>query len=133
MLKLLQVLEAELKTLSQVDKVRSISKIKELKYFSKYAISYEIINNKPYKQRKGKNETPLFINCYSNVDNGDMAVLSLVEDVKSLLDEAYLSDASLDIKTYMVKIEESSPQPEMNSVLQAWQSVVKVNIRWEEV
>lgn len=130
MIELLKRLESELIKISIVDKVRPISKIQELKNFNKYAITYEIIGDKDYKRRKGKNETPIFINCYANVDNGDMAVLFLMDQVKGLLNEADLTDSA--IKTFFVKYDSCTPQPEKNSLLQAWQSVIKFIIRWEK-
>lgn len=130
MIVLLKRLEAELLKISCVDKVRPISKLKELTGFSKYAIAYEIVEDKSYKSRKGKNETPIFINCYANVDNGDFAVLWLMEQVKGLLNEADLTDQT--IKTYSVKYDSCTPQPEKNKYLQAWQSVIKFIIRWEK-
>lgn len=136
MLTLLQRLETFLlSNITIVDKVRPISKIKDLAPdnggFSKYAICYEIPGDQDYKNRKGKYETSLFLNCYSNVDNGDLAVLHLARLVKEALDEANLTDATLGVKTYYVKYDNSNPQPEKNSLLQAWQSVIKITIRWE--
>lgn len=131
MLKLLERLEQELLKISAVDKVRPISRIDELKGFNKYAIAYQIADNQNFKRRKGKYETPIFINCYANVPKGDMAVLWLVQQVKELLDETDLSDATL--KTYMVAVQPSTPQPEKNRLLDAWQSVVLVNVRWQEL
>lgn len=130
MLKILERLEQELLTIPAVDRVRPISKIKELEGFSKYAIAYELAGDNNYKGRKGKAETPIFINCYANVDNGDMAVLWLRKQVKQLLDEADLSDAN--VKTYGVRYQSGTPQPEKNALLQAWQSVALVEIRWSE-
>ena len=137
MLKLLQLLESRLlNDVTILDKVRPISKIKEMAPdnggFDKYALTYELINDKDYKNRKGKHETSLFLNCYSNVDNGDLAVLHLAKLVKETLDEVDLTDATLGIKTHYVKYDKSTPQPEKNKKLQAWQTVVAITIRWEE-
>lgn len=130
MIELLKRLESELIKISGIDKVRPISKINELKGFHKYALTYEIIGDKNFKQRKGKNESPIFINCYANVDNGDMAVLWLMEQVKGLLDEANLTNST--IKTFFIKYQSCTPQPEKNRYLQAWQSVIKFIVRWEK-
>lgn len=140
MLKLLQRLEVKLlNDVSALDKIRPISKIDELEPaedgtpgFDKYAICHEIVKDRKYKGRKGKNETSLFLNCYSNLtNNADVAVLWFMDEIKKALDEADLSDAS--IKTYKVEYSDSSPTPQYNERIQAWQSVITVIIRWEEV
>lgn len=138
MLDLLQALESKLiNDIGALDKIRPIAKINQFKPnevgagFNKYAICHEIVTDHKYKNRKGKFETPFFLNCYSNVSNGDVAVIWFVSEVKKALDEADLSNAN--IKTYSVEYEESSPQPEFNEMLQAWQSVVKVKIRWRKL
>ncbi|MCG8514560.1 MAG: hypothetical protein MI740_10490 [Halanaerobiales bacterium] len=121
-----------------MDKIRPISKIDELEPtedgalgFDKYAICYEIIKDKKYKNRKGKNETSLFLNGYCNVQNGDIAVLWFMSEVANVLDETDLSNVS--IKTYKIVYADSNPTPQYNKRLQAWQAVIKVDIRWESV
>lgn len=142
MLVLLQLLGNVLvNNITELDKYKPISKISELepvedgsRGFDGYAICSEIIKDRKYKGRKGKNETSLFLNCYSNVSkNPDLAVLWLMSQVKAALDEADLSDTSLGIKTYKVEYSDSSPTPQFNERLQAWQSVITIVIRWEEV
>jgi len=138
MLDLLQALESKLlSNITALDKIRPMTKFNQLKPdeagpgFDKYAICHEIVTDHKYKNRKGKFETPFFLNCYSNVSNGDVAVIWFISEVKKVLDEADLSNTN--IKTYSVEYDESSPQPEFNEVLQAWQSVIKVTIRWREL
>jgi hypothetical protein len=130
-IKLLQALETKLLTIAEIDKVRPISKVDELKEFNQYAVAYEIVDDSLYKNRKGRYITPLFINTYSNVENGEIAVLWLNKQIKQLLDEVDLSNTNL--KTYKVKIQSSSPQPEKNRLLDCWQSVVGVEVRWQEL
>jgi len=129
MIKMLQALENELALLEGLDKVRPITKIDELEGFDKYAITYEIAKGSNHKKVKGKQETPIFINSYSNLENGDIAVLQFAEKVKSLLNEGDISDSN--IRSYMAKYQSSHPQPKMNSRLQAWQTVQVFMIRWE--
>lgn len=141
MLKLLQLLERPLKEkLPQLDKYRPISKIADLepasdgsRGFNGYAICSEIVRDRKYKGRKGKNETSIFLNCYSNVSNNpDLAALWFMGEVKKALDEVDLSDPSLGIKTYKVEYADSIPRAEFNERLQAWQGVITILIRWEE-
>lgn len=125
----LQALEQKLLELNIVDNVKMISQIDGLKGFNGYAIAYELLGDQNYKDRKGIHETPVLLNLYSNVDNGDVAVLWLREQVIDLLDESELvSDV---IKTYMIKYIGGNPRPERNSYLQAWQCVAQFLIRWE--
>jgi hypothetical protein len=136
MLNLLQALESNLlDNLPALDKIRPISKFEELipdnSGFDKYAICHEIATDQKYKNRKGIYETPLFLNCYANVSNGDVAVLWFISETKKVLDEADLSNA--DLKTYLVEYDNSSPRPEFNEKLQAWQSVIKVTVRWRKL
>lgn len=152
MLALLQALESRLLEIEEdgqqiIDKVRPLSRIDDLEPdedgpgFEDYAVTHEIVGDDNYKNRKGKYETTLFLNLYSNVNGGDVAVLWLASKIKEALDEADLSDASLGLKTYMVKtgstgtgqFQGSSPQPEFNERVQAWQTVVRLNVRWENV
>lgn len=131
MLKLFARLEEALLDIPALEKVRTIGQINELQGFDKYVATYQLAGDAQYKQRKGKYETPIFINLYSNLDSGDMATLWLREQVKDQLDEVDLSNE--EIKTYMVKYEGGNPQPEKNSFLEAWQCVAKFKIRWEEL
>lgn len=130
MIELFKALETKLTTISRLDKIRPISKIDELIDFYKYAVTYEIMSDSPYKNRKGRYSTPMFINTYSNVENGEIAVLNLNKDIIELMDETDLSNTA--IKTYMVKVQKSSPQPELNEYLDCWQSVVALEVRWSE-
>lgn len=131
MIDLFKALETELSTITRISVIRPISKIDELVDFEGFAVTYEIMSDSPYKNRKGRFTTPFFINTYSNVDNAEIAVLELNEDIKALLDEMDLSDTN--IKTYQVKVQKSSPQPEKNRFLDCWQSVVAVEVRWSKV
>lgn len=142
MLKLLQLLETNLlNNITALSEVRPISRINELEPaedgtpgFENYAICHEIIKDRKYKGRKGKYETSLFLNIYSNYGpNADLSVHWLNSQVKEFLDEANLTDKAIGIKTYKVEYADSSPTPQFNERVQAWQSVVKVNIRWEEL
>lgn len=128
MIELLEALETKLATISKIDIIRPISKIDELKGFDNYAITHQIINETPHKDRKGFFETPLFINIYSNIKNGEIAVLKLNHDIKNLLDESDLSND--EIRVYKLKVGKSSPQPEKNRYLDCWQTVVMVEVRW---
>ena len=131
MIKLLETLENKIATISVIDGIRPISKIEELKGFDRYAVTHEIVNDVVYKDRKNRYTTPIFLNTYSNVDNGEIAVLWLNKQIKELLDEVDLTNS--DIQTYYVKIQTSTPQPEKNRLLDCWQSVVMVEVRWKEL
>ncbi|AZR72530.1 hypothetical protein BBF96_03510 [Anoxybacter fermentans] len=121
----------ELTRILDVNHIKPISQINDLKNDKtwKYAITLEFDNNQPYKKRKGKYETLIFVNCYArNITNPDMAVLAFVNEVIGLLDEADFSNE--DIKIYAVKYRACYPQPEKNSLLDAWQSFAAFLVRW---